>query len=318
MKHRFLYSMDSTLLDETRSDAAASRTIFECLEDPQASAALPSIKSILSELQKLTTSPNSHIEDITRLVRLDQTISLQVLRIANSAYYAPPEPVADVEAALLYIGLSTLRNAVMATRCMESTCHIPQQVFDWKEFWIHAAGVGHITMDLASRLRAPTVPAESYYLMGQFHDIGKVVLAVLMPEEFGDIYLRAAQSGSPLAALEVQTLGVEHGHIGAWYMEKQDIPLPVREAVRFHHSGMMEEKTHFLHAALVRLADHLAHSAGLGQSGNYAPLGDPFRSAEWEWYITHCDLTRPEERSLRSTVTRQVEKTALLVRDYIV
>jgi HD-like signal output (HDOD) protein len=309
--------METQLLDESIPAASTPRSIFERLEDPQATAALPSIKSILGELQKLTTSPNSHIEDITRLVRLDQTLSLQVLRIANSAYYAPVEPVADVADGLLFIGLSTLRNAVLSTRCMES-CDVPQHIFDWKEFWIHAAGVGHITMDLAHRLRAPTVPAESYYLMGQFHDIGKVVLAILMPEEFSQIYTRAAQECVPLASVEVETLGVEHGHLGAWYMEKQGIPLPIREAVRFHHSGMMEEKTHFLHAAIVRLADHLAHAFGVGQSGNNAPLGDPFRSAEWEWYLTHCDLTRPEQRTLTATVVRQVEKTAVLVRDYII
>jgi hypothetical protein len=154
--------------------------------------------------------------------------------------------------------------------------------------------------------------------MGQLHDIGKIVLAVLMPDEFNAIYTRAAQEGSPLAALEVEALGIEHGHLGAWYMERQEIPAPICEAVRFHHSGLMDEKNHFLHGAIVRLADHLAHACGVGQSGNLAPLGDPFRSAEWEWYLTHCDITRPEEKTLKATVMRQIEKTALLVRDYIV
>jgi len=298
--------------------APPAKTIFECLEDPAATQALPSIRVVLAELQKLTTSPNSHIEDITRLVCLDQTLSLQVLRLANSAFYAPTEPIVDVEEGLMFIGLGALRNAVMATKCMENTCVIPQHIFDWKEFWVHAAGVAHITQDLARRLRAPAVPTEAFYLMGQFHDVGKIVLAILMPEEFERIYTRALQEAAPLAALEVEALGLEHGHLGAWYMEKQGIPPAIREAVRCHHSGIMEEKSHFLHGAIVRLADHLAHTAGLGQSGNHAPLGDPFRSAEWEWYLTHCDLTRPEERTLKATVTRQVEKTALLVRDYIV
>lgn len=306
--------MNTQLLPE----APARRSIFERLEDPMAAEALPSIRMVLGELQKLTTSPNSHIEDITRLVCLDQTLSLQVLRLANSAFFAPPRAVEDVEDGLMFIGLGALRNAVMATKCMENTCVIPQHIFDWKEFWVHAAGVAHITQDLARRLRAPAVSIESFYLMGQFHDVGKIVLAILMPEEFEVIYTRALKDATPLAALEVEVLGVEHGHLGAWYMERQGISPIICDAVRFHHSGMMDEKPQFLHGALVRLADHLAHTAHLGQSGNHAPLGDPFRSAEWEWYLTHCDITRPEERTLKSTVTRQVEKTALLVRDYIV
>ena len=200
---------------------------------------------------------------------------------------------------------------------MEKTCELPQDILDWKEFWVHAAGVGYITMDLAARLPASTVPPESFYLMGLFHDIGKVVLACLMPEEFIEIYARAAAEDKPLATLEVECLGVEHGHIGAWYMEKQGIPLVVREAVRFHHSGMLEDQPHFVHAALVRLADRLAHDIPIGNSGNQAVMGDPFASVEWAWYRDYCGLAKGRADKLQNAVVKQVAKTAELVREVI-
>jgi HD-like signal output (HDOD) protein len=311
--------MSTSLLENPPRHQAkhARKSIFECLEDPLATAVLPSLESILAELEALTRRGGSHMDEITHLVRLDQSVSMQVLRIANSAYYAPSSPIADVPAALLYIGLSTLRGAVASTRCMERTCHIRQDVLDWKEFWIHSASVGHLTMELASRLRDPGLPFESFYLMGLFHDIGKVVLACLMPDEFTEIYTRAAIEGAPsVAVLEVECLGVEHGHIGAWYMEKQGIPLTLREPVRFHHSGILEEKPYFQHAALIRLADRLVHAAGLGKSGNLLQ-DDPYASPEWEWYRAQREPERGNEKAARASVARQIAKISCLVRETI-
>jgi HD-like signal output (HDOD) protein len=310
----------STSLLETSSPRPAEKnrkSIFECLENPQATAVLPSLQSILTELESLSKRGGSHMDEITRLVRLDQSVSMQVLRIANSAYYAPSTPIADVPAALLYIGLNTLRGAVASTRCMERTCHIQQDVLDWKEFWIHSASVGHLTMELASRLRNPGLPFESFYLMGLFHDIGKVVLACVMPEEFVEIYTRAAAGNQSVAELEVEALGVEHGLIGAWYMERQGIPLILREPVRFHHSGIIEDKPYYLHAALIRLADRLVHASELGRSGNMFQE-DPYASPEWEWYRAQREPERGDEKIARASVARQIAKISCLVRETIV
>jgi len=311
--------MSTQLLDDPSPSQAQHnrKSIFECLEDPRATAVLPSLKCILTELDSLTRRGSSHMDEITRLVRQDQSVSMQVLRIANSAYYAPSTPIADVPAALLYIGLSTLRGAIASTRCMETTCHIKQDILDWKEFWIHSASVGHLTMELASRLRDPGLPFESFYLMGLFHDIGKVVLACLMPEEFSEIYTRAAAEGaSSVAVLEVEHLGVDHGLIGAWYMERQGIPLTLREPVRFHHSGILEDRPYFHHAALIRLADKLVHAAGLGKSGN-ATAEDPYASLEWEWYRALREPDRGDEEIARASVARQIAKISCLVRETI-
>jgi hypothetical protein len=153
--------------------------------------------------------------------------------------------------------------------------------------------------------------------MGQFHDVGKVVLACLMPEDFAEIYTRAARERVPVSALEVEALGVEHGHLGAWYMEKQGIPLMLREPVRFHHCPMREEKPHYIHAALIRLADHLAHDAGIGHSGNCATLGSPYTSPEWELYLTRCDVTGAAGNRLKADMMMQVQRISGLVREII-
>jgi putative nucleotidyltransferase with HDIG domain len=276
------------------------------------------LKSVLNELESLTQKSKIQLNELTELVQVDQGMSLRVLRMANSVYYAPSEPIMDVQAAILYIGLGTFRGAVLSTRCIEKTSHVQQNALDWKDFWIHAAGVGHITMELASHLKTAALKAESFYLMGLLHDIGKVVLAHVMPDEFDKIYLQAALEKRSPAQVEMEFLGVDHGHLGAWYLEKQGIPLALCEPVRFHHGQAQEDKPHVKHALLIRLADLLTLHIQLGESGNHVETSDPFLSEEWKMYLGYCHLSDATGDDLKETLTERIERISDLVRRIII
>jgi len=305
---------DSLVIDPPSDE----KSIFEYLEDPKATATLPSLKSVLSELEILTQKSSMRLDEVTQLVQVDQGMSLRVLRMANSVYYSPTEPILDVQDAILYIGLSTFRGAVASTRCIEKTCHIKQSVLDWRDFWTHAAGVGQITMELATHLKSCDLPAESFYLIGLLHDIGKVVLAHVMPRQFNKIYLQAAREKRSPAPLEMEYLGIDHGHLGAWYLEKQGIPLHLCEPVRFHHGDVFENKPHAKLALLIQLADLLALYYRLGQSGNYIEPTDPFQSEVWRAYLGHCRCSDTDGKELKGNLINQVARISDLVRKIIV
>jgi putative nucleotidyltransferase with HDIG domain len=312
--------MTTTLTKNLKSTRSLSheKSIFDYLEDPQATSTLPSLQSVLSELEKLTQKANIRLDEVSRLVNVDQGMSLRVLRMANSVYYAPSQPILDVQEAILYMGLSTFRGAVVSARCIEKTCHIQQGTLDWKDFWTHAAGVGYVTMELATHLKAPDLNEESYYLMGLLHDIGKVVLAHLMPERFDEIYANAALEKKAPAKFEMESLGIDHGNLGAWYLEKQGIPLTLCEAVRFHHAQVFEDKPHTRHALLIRLADLLTRRYALGHSGNCADVGDPFTSEEWIWFVSQSVTLTADGKDLQEKVTAKIAGISDLVRNILV
>jgi HD-like signal output (HDOD) protein len=310
----------STVIQRTSSLPKKSRTeksIFDYLEDPRATATLPSLQSVLAELETLTQRSNIRLDEVTRLVQVDQGMSLRVLRMANSVYYAPSQPILDVQDAILYIGLNTFRGAVVSTRCIEKTCHIRQETLDWKDFWMHGASVGHLTVELASHLKISDLSLESFYLMGLLHDIGKVVLAHLMPEKFDELYAEAILARKAPAVVEKESLGIDHGHLGAWYLEKQGIPLALCEAVRFHHCGVTEHKPHARHALVVQLADLLARHYHLGRSGNESDTGDPFTSTIWQDYVAHCHEGVVNGDDFKGALVERVAKISDLVRSLI-
>ena len=154
--------------------------------------------------------------------------------------------------------------------------------------------------------------------MGLLHDIGKVVLAHLLPEKFDELYAEAILSRKPPSTLERESLGIDHGHLGAWYLEKQGIPLALCEAVRFHHAAITAPKPHARHALVVQLADLLARHYHMGHSGNEADTGDPFASPEWEAFLTQCHEGVTGGDDFKGALVERIAKISDLVRSIIV
>lgn len=311
----------SPLLQKTSSlpkKSRSERSIFDYLEDPKATSTLPSLKSVLSELETLTQKSNIRIDEVTKFVQVDQGMSLRVLRMANSVYYAPSQPIIDVQDAILYIGLNTFRGAVVSSRCIETTCHIRQETLDWKDFWTHGASVGHLTVELASHLKVSNLGLETFYLMGLLHDIGKVVLAHLMPEKFDLIYAEAILARKAPAVAEKELLGIDHSHLGAWYLEKQGMPLALCEAVRFHHAPVSDPTSHARHALVVQMADLLARHHHLGRSGNESDTGNPYASAEWQAYVSQCHSGVVDGEDFKEALAERIVKISDLVRSIII
>lgn len=304
-------------LSEVQAPQGTGKHILELLDDPKAVATLPSMKSVLGELEQLTQKGNIQLDEVAKIVQMDQGMSLLVLRMANSAYYSPKKPIMDVLDAILYIGLGGFRAAVLSMRCIEQTCQIKQTTLDWKDFWLHAAGVGHLTRELSAHLKVRELEPEQYYLMGLLHDIGKVVLAHLKPDEFDKIYLQAALEKKAPAQMETELLGADHGEFGARYLEKQGIPLALREPIRFHHGWALGLQSHSKNALLIRLADRLTLYFRLGQSGNHADLSDPFASDEWNWYLENSRHSDAAGTQIQETVLEQVSRVSDLVRNII-
>lgn len=154
--------------------------------------------------------------------------------------------------------------------------------------------------------------------MGLLHDIGKVVLAHLMPEKFDQLYAEAILARKAPAVAEKETLGIDHSHLGAWYLEKQGMPLALCEAVRFHHGAVTDQKAHARHALVVQLADLLARHYHLGRSGNESDTGDPFASVEWQAYLALCHQGVVDGEDFKGTLVERIAKISDLVRSIIV
>jgi HD-like signal output (HDOD) protein len=73
---------------------------------------LPTAPRLLVELGQVIHHPHVSAEEVTALLRQDSSLVAQIIRMANSAAYAPAEPVGSLERALAVVGFAEVHRLV--------------------------------------------------------------------------------------------------------------------------------------------------------------------------------------------------------------
>jgi HD-like signal output (HDOD) protein len=68
------------------------------------------------------------------------------------------------------------------------------------------------------------------------HDMGKLMLADSLPEEYAEALTLAKTKGIPLPEAELEVFGATHAGLAAYLLGLWGLPAAIVEAVAFHHS----------------------------------------------------------------------------------
>jgi HD-like signal output (HDOD) protein len=92
------------------------------------------------------------------------------------------------------------------------------------------------------------------------HDIGKLVVCMVLPDEFSNIVKKAGKGNLELYPFEQQILGITHDDIGARLVKRWMLPIDLITAVEYHHRPA-GAPTQTAFPMVIHLADVLAHDA---------------------------------------------------------
>jgi HD-like signal output (HDOD) protein len=230
---------------------------------------LPALPAVVRTVTRRIVSESAGPAEIARLLSHDQALTARVLRLANSAFYAPREPVRSVNQAVVLLGFGTVRAIVLKASIFSA--------FDLaraRPFWLHALGTACAARAVA-RL-ANLGRGDDAFVMGLLHDIGKLALAEHLPEPYAEVRALVAREGGLIRDAEQRVLGCDHAAIGRFLCEHWSLPADCREAIAFHHhvSGASEANRPW--AACVHVADIVARALLVGNGGDDAiPFLDP-------------------------------------------
>lgn len=197
------------------------------IRDLLAVESIPPLPGTAATLLAMAADPDVSIDDLAHAIERDPPLSARVLGLANSAFYAPRQPVTTVKSAIITVlGLNMVRNIAFGLSLTGglSTRSCPQ--FDLGGYWVVALG----TADLASGLaRAATLPEapdpDAVYLSGLLHNIGELLMVHLWPEAVGRILRAAAvDPGSRLEDIERETVGLDHWQVGGFLARHWELP----------------------------------------------------------------------------------------------
>lgn len=237
--------------------ALRERTRREIL---QKSELIPSLPDVVVEVLRLVADKGAEIQQFEELLKNDGPLVAKMLRVVNSPFYAVATPVRTIGQAVMVLGFRSLRSLVLAA----STGNYMERDYGCygyaaKGLWKHAIAVASASRTIAKELRKSPDMREEVFVAGLLHDIGKLLLAPYLFEAGVTVPIDD-QDG---IAKEMATLGIDHQEAGAIVAEKWNLSPLVHHTVCKHHSPEPDEE--FQDSwAIVRLAQHFAHTQGIG------------------------------------------------------
>ena len=235
---------------------------------------LPALPDVAFKVMRLVDDPKASANDIARTVSSDQALTARLLKLANSAFYGASRRVSTVSEAVVLLGMRTVKNMTLALKCQDMLeRELPGYALQRGDLWRHSFCCAYAAQCLAKRAGYRVV--EEVFVAGLLHDIGKVVLNVYLQGECADISAMAAAANIPFMDAERAVLGFDHAEAGGRVLEKWNLPLPLVECVRYHHTPR-DQPTPSPLTSLVHVADVLCLmlGIGLGVDGLNYPLQD--------------------------------------------
>lgn len=212
------------------------------------------------------------VQELATLVEQDPVLTARMLRIANSPLYGGVRDIRGVKQALVTIGLDEAVSALnyfLIRKLMPKVPVLPH--FNSQSFWMHSVACATAARLLGNpNYNVASLPGE-LYLAGLLHDIGKLLMAIYMPEAFGRILEQAHREQAPLHQVERAVLGVDHALLGAHLLDEWRLPPPILDAVCCHHDPWDERAKNKDLALLVHLADRVAIQSALENGEEAAP-----------------------------------------------
>ncbi|MFP4391616.1 MAG: HDOD domain-containing protein [Desulfohalobiaceae bacterium] len=220
---------------------------------------LPTLPRVLQEVSRLVEDESSSPEQIAKVISKDQVLSAKVLRMVNSPIYGFPRRINTVQHALVLLGLNVIKGLIIST-----------SVFDVMTksmvgLWEHSLGCALCCSSLA--FEAGFKDPEEYAVTGLLHDIGKVVLAVQLPEAKAEIEQKVANEDLSYLEAEKKELGFGHDRVNAWLADYWNLPLNIKEGLAYHHRPLSAQFYPNI-AHVVHIGDFLVRTLEIGNSGD--------------------------------------------------
>jgi len=194
---------------------------------------LPTISAVYIKMLDLLDRPNSTLDEIGSVIGKDMALTAKLLQTVNSSFFGIARRISKPSEAAGFLGMDTLKTLVTAMNCFNwFESNLPPR-FSAKEASEHSRQVGAAARAIALVEGNSRVIADDSLAAGLLHDIGKLVLASSLPEQFGD--LTARELGNPIEA-EREAFGVTHADVGGYLLGLWGLPVAVVEAVNLHHS----------------------------------------------------------------------------------
>lgn len=236
---------------------------------------LPTLSIIHDKIVEVfSTDENIPIERISGIIKKDPALSARILKIANSPFYGFSTRIHSIDRAIVLMGSNIVKSILVGTYAFKSEDGMMSGL--WEHSILSAIAARTLSRYILSVNASETrsVDLDNIFASAIMHDIGRVFIATVSPDDFKIIAEKVRSEGKNPIDIEKEVIGINHDVIGSMLMQQWNFPECIYLPVSRHHNPVLTED-YAAEAAILNIADILSAALGMGYTEN--PLVEPIR-----------------------------------------
>lgn len=203
--------------------------------DPSEIENLAPMPASVVRLAGLVGDPDINVSDIVEVVRLDQALTANVLRLANSIWGRSRTPINSLKEAVVRVGNAQILKIAVGQHLadpMKEAC--PGYELAEHELWRHSVAAALAAEKMSGFVRQTI--SKFAFTAALMHDIGKLLVGRHMgATSLAEISHVVENERISYVEAEKRVLGTDHAEVGGSIARHWGFPEPLAEAIAYHH-----------------------------------------------------------------------------------
>lgn len=217
---------------------------------------IPSLPMLYNELIDELNKAEPSTRVVGDIVKKDIGMTVKILQIVNSAFFGLRRRISDSREAVDFLGLDTISSLTLGLGIIsQMETQVSASVL--ADIWSHSMSVSVMANKIAAMENRET--ASDAFTAGLLHDLGKVVLAVNLPQKYRAVEELIRQEGLSRLEAEKEVFEATHAEVGAFLLGLWGLPAQVVRAVAYHETPMEAAGEGFTALSAVYAANTIQH-----------------------------------------------------------
>lgn len=240
---------------------------------------MPPLSPVIHKVVLVANNPRASAQDLMEVIQMDPVLTARVLKMVNSSYFGYTQEISSLKQGIVILGINTIKNVALSSVVVSNINVKNNTVFNGEEFWKHSFGVGVASKIIARMMGVDQKLLEEFFVAGLIHDIGKVLISNVFPEETRKIDSIAAGGKYTITFIEKKIIGLSHEEIGIAIGKNWNFENNFLYAMGRHHSPVLKGAS-ARYSIVTAVANYLVNVMGLCslQHG----LLEPFPQEVWQ------------------------------------
>ncbi len=184
--------------------------------------------NVIVRALNIMKKPTASMKELGDIVMYDQSLTIKILALVNSAYYGFSQQISSISIALSLLGMVKVKNIIVAVAMKPMMSNQGD-----KELWKHSMRVAAGCEYLANLTKI--MDSDEAFIAGFVHDVGKMVLHMSNEKLYNKV-ISAVNDGADILEAEKKYFDSDHVKTGALLAKRWQLPILLANIISYHHT----------------------------------------------------------------------------------